>query len=1597
MGVCPQCGAENVMEARFCQSCGAPLQPTSATGPLPVNTVLNGRYRILKKIGQGGMAFVYLVEDLQNPERRWVAKEMRDDLLSITERLPAIQSFQREADLLSRLDHPALPRVMDCFSEGGRHYLIMEYLEGETLEERIERRRHRPFREDEVVEWAVQICNVLEYLHGQNPPIIYRDLKPGNLIVDRDGRVRLIDFGIARYFDPSKKTDTLKMGTVGYAPPEQYQGGGQCDARSDIYALGATMYYLLTGRDPQDMPPFSFGQARPREVNPRLSDWIDRVVMTALAYHPDDRFQSASAMRAVLQNPGRFVPEPTKILSARGETETVPYAAYPVHHLPQMKDWYQVALAEAEKEIAPLVMEEKQEARRRQAAWEDLYQAGQRAVRQQEWAAARDILKQLGEEPAGLEKALPLGKAFEEGHLAALFPQRASPPPPYSVAQEWATFSGEASARDEHLGDLFMPPLSYPAMEKTLRRHRLLVLQGPHGIGKCSCALALAWALQEEKKGLGLHLLKGDLPLEEVAGRQNRIVIWCNPFGESTFLPPALADRPDLLEDFLGRDNFLILTTTSPLLDLALARTALGLWPLLAETIVSLSRTDYPEETVADILERHAQMAVYRGLITPYQYELISDPLRRLKLASSFPTMLSVRLFVEYALASLEPHLPWSTESLQSIIAGLHGLHQTFSRYLASLDAGDRLYLNVLLWMEGRPRREVWETYVALTRKLQTLRPGLPAAPAGLLAYGRLFCLRDDFGRPQFRHPAYREVIRQVSADLEGEYFLESLDEIERAIAAAVARKEEGDTVSAQAALLLGEMAFSGWDRVAPLLEKLASQEAGPANQVPGRALAHGVQRYPALLPLAVDLLRRWVGQSDVQLRLSACSAIRQLAILAPDRVLPLVRQLAEDALPAVRRQVVNLAGRMASAYWEESLEILRLLGKDAEEEIREAVAERLAYLARWRHQAVLENLLAWAEDTDGRLHSTVVRTLIRGQKDFSQSELVLLYRRMLSRRDEAETTLVAFLSDPLSETASISAVLTELARDPSEDLLKGLEAILEATAWQRPHLVLEILDKWAHHDDRAIRHTALTLLARLGKAQVQGDKEATGRRTLGSLYAEDWFRILRDLAADPVMGLRAYLVYLSPDLAQVDPERTVALLNFLADDPQPRLRQLAALALAPLADRYAEHIIPVLERLVKDEAVVVREAIIPALSEGIARADVIPALTLLSSLVRDPETCQAAMPAFVSTAVSRVVDATPVLSALSKDTHIVLRTAILEVATKSARMYPSPTATFLGPLAGDPDPTKRRQVAAIARTIAQSDPQAPLDLLMLLAQDTQPEIRGEAFEALIEAGLQAPQPGLHALRKLAHEGRSEVKHAVLRALLPFIPGHPQPVLEITDLLLGDADLWVRQETLTVLQEAGKQEPAATLKRLGRLISDPDERIQAKARDLFFALSKQREPALLPVLQQLAQERSLLVALPALQSLDYFVETHPSRVLEALGPLLGQSRPEVQTAVYSLLAHAARFRLTETVRLLIPWVEGIAPNEKARQLYWKIMHLPEGSPIVTSPKGVIASIAGNPNWSISEARQALTLAEMTSFLRRRMVHRITGRVRLFAL
>jgi len=276
-----------------------------AVKQLATATVLNGRYEIVRRIGGGGMGAVYLAKDRNLGDAPRAVKEMVESHLDPAQHEKAIGDFKRESLLLTSLEHPCIPTIYDYFYDEalGRFYLVMKYISGGDLASRLRAAVGGRLDEKTVTDWGMQVADVLDYLHSRPKQIIYRDLKPANLMIDGNtGRVMLIDFGIARWVTQQEKGVTA-VGTMGYAPPELFSGRVQ--PASDVYSLGATMFHLLTGADPQDNPLLIFDfskNPRPRQLAPSISTEMEHLLMKAVEYRPDDRYRTAGELRNELAN-----------------------------------------------------------------------------------------------------------------------------------------------------------------------------------------------------------------------------------------------------------------------------------------------------------------------------------------------------------------------------------------------------------------------------------------------------------------------------------------------------------------------------------------------------------------------------------------------------------------------------------------------------------------------------------------------------------------------------------------------------------------------------------------------------------------------------------------------------------------------------------------------------------------------------------------------------------------------------------------------------------------------------------------------------------------------------------------------------------------------------------------------------------------------------------------------------------------------------------------------------------------------------------------------------------------------------------------------
>lgn len=254
-----------------------------------IGTIIDGKYEILKLIGKGGMSEVYLAMD-KNLNKQWAVKEIRkrgrdknNDVI--------VQSAIAEANMMKKLDHPCLPRIVDILDKDDVIYVIMDYIEGEPLNKVLE--KYGAQQQENVIEWAEDLCGVLDYLHTQNPPIIYRDMKPANIMLQPNGTIKLIDFGIAREYKETNLEDTVSLGTKGYAAPEQFGGKGQTDQRTDIYCLGVTLYHLVTGKNPCE-PPYEIYPIR--YWNPELSAGLENIILKCTQLNPEDRYASCAEL-----------------------------------------------------------------------------------------------------------------------------------------------------------------------------------------------------------------------------------------------------------------------------------------------------------------------------------------------------------------------------------------------------------------------------------------------------------------------------------------------------------------------------------------------------------------------------------------------------------------------------------------------------------------------------------------------------------------------------------------------------------------------------------------------------------------------------------------------------------------------------------------------------------------------------------------------------------------------------------------------------------------------------------------------------------------------------------------------------------------------------------------------------------------------------------------------------------------------------------------------------------------------------------------------------------------------------------------------------
>lgn len=258
-----------------------------------IGTVIAGKYEVLREIGHGGMSVVYLAMDT-HLNKQWAVKEIRKKGNGKNDEI-IVNSLLAEANLMKRLDHPALPRIVDIIDNGVTIYIVMDYIEGESLDKILLEYGAQP--EERVIGWAMQVADALSYLHRQKPPIIYRDMKPANIMLKPEGNIKIIDFGIAREYKEQNLADTTVLGTKGYAPPEQYSG--QTDPRSDIFALGMTMHHLLTGVDPRSGEVY----APVRQWNPEISEGMEIIIDRCVQPAAEKRYQSCADLMYDLEHP----------------------------------------------------------------------------------------------------------------------------------------------------------------------------------------------------------------------------------------------------------------------------------------------------------------------------------------------------------------------------------------------------------------------------------------------------------------------------------------------------------------------------------------------------------------------------------------------------------------------------------------------------------------------------------------------------------------------------------------------------------------------------------------------------------------------------------------------------------------------------------------------------------------------------------------------------------------------------------------------------------------------------------------------------------------------------------------------------------------------------------------------------------------------------------------------------------------------------------------------------------------------------------------------------------------------------------------------
>jgi serine/threonine protein kinase len=311
---CTHCGAANQAQAAFCYACGQAIQApvnvftSNSSGPLRIGALLKQRYQIMEQIGAGGFGAVYKAEDVDLGRRLVAVKEMSQQGLHQREIDESVEAFKHEALMLAGLRHEHLPRIYDHFEENERWYLVMDYIEGETLEEHFKKSRDGSLPLVMAMRIALQLCEVLDYLHTRQPPIIFRDLKPSNVILTPEGDVFLVDFGIARHFKPGQAKDTIAFGSPGYAAPEQY-GKAQTTPRADIYSLGTILHQMLSGADPS-LSPFHFAPLT--GVDPALGQLVSQMLEIDEKKRPLSIAKVMQTLRYIQEHPAPPVPAPPR-------------------------------------------------------------------------------------------------------------------------------------------------------------------------------------------------------------------------------------------------------------------------------------------------------------------------------------------------------------------------------------------------------------------------------------------------------------------------------------------------------------------------------------------------------------------------------------------------------------------------------------------------------------------------------------------------------------------------------------------------------------------------------------------------------------------------------------------------------------------------------------------------------------------------------------------------------------------------------------------------------------------------------------------------------------------------------------------------------------------------------------------------------------------------------------------------------------------------------------------------------------------------------------------------------------------------------------